>query len=55
VREKYFKSEYVYRPAGMLVNVKAMIYFKFKFKFRNNKNYSSTIVNFHTGLGQETY
>ena len=55
VKDKGFKSEY--RPSGILLNVKAMIYFKFIFqlKFRNNKNYSSTIVNFHTVLRQETY
>jgi len=41
-----------YRLAGILVNVNAMIYFKFKLRlhFRKNKHYYSTFVNFHTGL-----
>jgi hypothetical protein len=45
---KYFKTKCM--PAGTLLNVNTMIYFKFKLqlKFRNNKNYSPTIVNFHT-------
>jgi len=35
----------------------AMIYLKFKLqlKFRNNKNYSSIIVNFHTSLHKKTH
>jgi hypothetical protein len=50
VQEKYFKGKY--RPAGILLNVHAIMYVKFKLqlKFRDNKNYSSTIVNFHMGL-----
>jgi len=50
VKEKYFKTKY--RPASILLNFSAMNYFKFKLhlKFRNNKNYSTVIVNFHTGL-----
>jgi hypothetical protein len=50
VEEKYCKMEYRY--AGILLNVNAMMHFKFKLelKFRNNKNYSSIIVNFCTGL-----
>jgi hypothetical protein len=41
-----------YRPAGILLNVKAIIYFKIKLqlKIRNNKNYFSIIVNLHTWL-----
>ena len=55
VKEKYFKT--TQSPAGILVNVNAMIHLKLKLqlKFRNNKNYSSTTVNFHTGLRQETH
>ena len=47
--EKYLKTKC--RPAGLLFNVNAMLYFKFKLQlqFRNNKNYSSIIVNLHTG------
>ena len=39
-------------PAGILLNVNVMIYLKFKLqlKFRNTKNYSSVILNFHTGV-----
>jgi hypothetical protein len=49
VKEKYFKTKY--RPAGILFNFKAMIYFKFilQLKFRNKKCPSVT-VNFHTAL-----
>ena len=49
VKENYLKT---CRPAGILLNVNAMICFRFKLQlqFRNNKNYSSVIVNFHTGL-----
>jgi hypothetical protein len=34
------------------LNVYATIYFNFKLqlKLRNNKNYSTVVVNFHTGL-----
>ena len=41
-----------YMPAGTLLNVDIMNYFKFKLqlKFGNNKNYSSIIVNFPTDL-----
>jgi hypothetical protein len=44
VKEKYFKTKY--RPAGILCNVNAVIYFKLKLqlKFRNNKDYTSIIV-----------
>ena len=50
VKEKYSKTKYV--PAGTLLKVNAMIYFKFKLKlqFTNNKNYSSVTANFHAGL-----
>jgi hypothetical protein len=39
VKAKYFKPKH--RPAGILLNVKALMYFKFKLnlKFKNNKNY----------------
>jgi len=49
VKEKYLKTKY--RPASIFLTL-ALFYFKFKLhlKFRNNKNYSSVIVNFHTGL-----
>jgi hypothetical protein len=45
-----------YMPAGILLNVNAMIYFKFELqlKFRNNKNYYFIIVNFPTDLRQNT-
>jgi hypothetical protein len=47
---KYFNTKY--RPAAIFLNANAMIYFKYKLllKFGNNKNYSSTIVNFYAGL-----
>jgi hypothetical protein len=47
--EKYFKTKC--RSAGLLLNVNAMLYFKFKLqlKYTNNENYSSIIVTFHTG------
>jgi len=50
VKEEHFKTKY--SPAGILLNVSTMIYFKFKLqlKFRNNKIYSSIIVSFCTGL-----
>jgi len=50
VREKYFKTKY--RSAGLVLNVTAIIYFKFKLqlKFRNNENQSHVILNFHTRL-----
>ena len=50
MKKKYFKTKYM--PAGILVNVNAMTYFKFKLqlKFGNNKKYSSIIVNFPTYL-----
>jgi hypothetical protein len=46
-KEKYCKAKY--RPAGKLLNVNAMSYFKLKLqlKFGNNKNDSSIITNFH--------
>jgi hypothetical protein len=52
VKEKIFKTKY--RHAGILPSVKFMICFKFELelKCRNNKNYSSVIVNFHTGFCQ---
>ena len=40
VKEKYFMTKY--RPAGILLNINAMIYFKFKLQlieFRYNKNF----------------
>jgi hypothetical protein len=48
VKEKYFRTKY--RPAGILLNVNATTSFKcnLQLKFRN-KNYSSMILNFHTG------
>jgi hypothetical protein len=50
VKEEYFKTKY--GPAGILLNVNAMICFKFKFQLevRNNKNYSCIILNLHTIL-----
>ena len=50
VKEKYFKTKQ--RPAGLLLNVNAMTYFKYKLqlKFSINKYYSSITANFHTGL-----
>jgi len=50
MKEKHLKKNY--RPAGILLNANATIYFKFKLQlqFINNKNYSSIIVNFHRGL-----
>jgi hypothetical protein len=55
VKEKYFNTKA--RPTGILLNVNAMIYFKFKLQleFRNNKNYSYIIVNFHTVLCYKIY
>lgn len=52
VKEKYFNPKYTCRLVGILLNVKAIIYFKIKvlLKFGNNKNYSSIIVNLHTWL-----
>jgi hypothetical protein len=46
VKEKYLKVKY--RPAGILLNVNAVICFIFKLrlKFINNKNYSFVTVNF---------
>lgn len=46
----YFRTKY--RPADILLNVSAVIGFKFKvlWKFINNRNYSSVIVNFCRGL-----
>jgi len=40
VMEEHFKIKY--KPAGILLNVSSVIYFKFKLqlKFRNNENYS---------------
>jgi hypothetical protein len=52
VKEKYFKSQY--RPAGILLNVDATIYFQVKLQLKSGiKNYSSTFVNFHAGLHQK--
>jgi len=53
VKEKYYKTKYT--PTGIFPSVNAMIYFKFilQLKFRNNKNYSSIGINFHTGLCQK--
>jgi len=49
VKEKYFKTKY--RPVGVLLNVNVKIHLRLqlKLKFRS-ENYSSIIVNFHTGL-----
>jgi hypothetical protein len=50
VQEKYFKTKYW--PTDMLLNGNATIYFKstLQLQFINNKNYSSIIVDFRTGL-----
>ena len=50
VKEKYLKTKH--RHAGILLNVNAMIYFKFELqlKFRNKENCSSITANFRTGL-----
>jgi hypothetical protein len=50
LKEKYCETKY--RPAGVLLSFNAMIYLKFKLqlKFRNNKSFSSIIVNFRTNL-----
>jgi len=49
VKVKYVKTKY--RPAGILLNVNTMIYFRLKLKlrFRSNKNYSSVAVNSRAG------
>jgi hypothetical protein len=48
VKEKYLRTKY--RPAGILLNVNTMISFKCKLQLKfKNKNYSSMILNFHTG------
>jgi hypothetical protein len=49
VKEKILQGKI--KTVCILLNVNAMLYFKFELqlKFRNNKNYSSTIVNFHSG------
>jgi hypothetical protein len=41
-----------YRPAGILLIGNVVINFRFKLlmEFRNNKNYSSKILNIHTGV-----
>ena len=53
VKEKYFKTKY--RPAGMLLDVNAVICFKFRLQlnFRSNKKYFSIIVSFYTGSCQK--
>jgi len=50
VKEKYFKTKH--RHADILLNVNAMISFKFELqlKFSNKENCSAITVNFHTGL-----
>jgi hypothetical protein len=50
VKENYFRTKCM--PAGILLNVKAVICLKceLQLKFRSNKNYSYIIVNFCTGL-----
>ena len=46
--ENYFNTQY--KPADTLLNVNAMIHFKFTFQWKfRNKNYS-IILNFHIGL-----
>jgi len=47
VKEKFFMTKH--RPAGLLLDVVAMIYLKFKIqlKFTNNKTFSFVFVNFH--------
>jgi len=47
VKETYFKTKYM--SAGILLNVKAMVYIKFKLQFRNN-NYCYVTVHLHRGL-----
>ena len=49
VKVKYIKTKY--RPAGMLLNVNAVLYLRFKLKlqFRNSKNYTCVAVNSSTG------
>jgi len=41
-----------YKSAGILIDGNFVVYFRFKLllEFRNNKNYSSKIVNIHTGV-----
>jgi len=49
VKEKYFRTKY--RPVDVLLNVSVMIYLRLQLKLKfKSKNYSSIIVNFHTGL-----
>jgi hypothetical protein len=49
VKEKYFKTQY--RPADILLNVKAMVYFKLKLLLKsiNSKNYAPIIAHFQPG------
>jgi hypothetical protein len=49
VKEKYLKVKY--RPAAILLNVNAMICFKFnsRSKFIDNKNHCFITVNFQVG------
>ena len=52
VKEKYFKTQY--RPAGILLDVNAVMYFKVRLQLKFIiKNYPSTAVNFHAGLPQK--
>jgi hypothetical protein len=60
LKEAYGKSEgkYLrtkYRSVGILLHVNTMIYFKFKVQLKliNHENYSSIILNFHTGVGKK--
>jgi hypothetical protein len=50
VKEKYFKLMYL--PVGILLIFYGVMYFKFKLrlKFREDRNYRTMIVNWHTGL-----
>jgi hypothetical protein len=58
-REVYDKREgkylmTIYRSVGILHHVNTIIYLKFKLqlKFRDNRIYSSVIVNFHVCVGK---
>ena len=50
---KYFMAKH--KPAGMLLDVNAVVCFKFRLnlKFGRNKKYSSITANFRTGLAKK--
>jgi hypothetical protein len=56
-KDKYFKTKY--RPAGILLTVNAVIFYRFKLKLKfRNKNHFSVIVIVHTcltGIVQSAY